>query len=685
MSRLTWYWHRLRAMSPGEVAGHLRKKIRQSTDAKRTTWPAVDLQRPASFPVLPPPELAPASLRAALRGEVTDILAGRWRFFGQIELQVDDPPRWQFDYAAGRSQETSASGLHLNYRTMPAGVDSKYVWEPSRWSQLVRLAMAAHILGDARAADKCLEWLEDWVRCNPPYRGWNWTSALEVGIRLIQFTWIDALLQNFQSANDERRARPGETADRKALPATGGPISERLRSLREAILPAHVWYAWRHRSFGSSANNHLLGELVGGIVATARWPALERCGTSLDELQRRWEHEVLAQFDDDGGNKEQALNYQLFSWEFCWQARLALIAAGRSVDPAVEKRLRAAAQFFVDVQIPSDPWDYGDSDSAYVTPFFSDDRQVVAEWHRWFFAPDSSPALAYWLGTVPLAAEPQRTQPAGRTSWHHLEPSGHATRDVGRLTLRWDLSPLGLGTMAAHGHLDALHLSVWADGVAVVIDPGTGAYHADKPLRNWLASRAAHNGPAPAGEEWPKRLGPFLWAETHGRLRLENSRAGATDQAGAEWITPGSIMRRAIDIESAGTTLTVTDLVNARVAQTAAGQPFVVRWQFAPGTRVETLSPRRFRVHRPGASPASPAANSGQPAEVALEIDVGPAWSNVACVTDPGQVPTVDPGHPLAGTVSPTFRHTLWAPYLKLTASETDPHTRGFTTTFRAL
>ena len=29
---------------------------------------------------------------------------------------------------------------------------------------------------------------------NPPYRGWNWTSALEAGIRLIQFTWIDALL-----------------------------------------------------------------------------------------------------------------------------------------------------------------------------------------------------------------------------------------------------------------------------------------------------------------------------------------------------------------------------------------------------------------------------------------------------------------------------------------------------------
>ncbi|NJS37915.1 MAG: hypothetical protein HC783_01725 [Rhodobacteraceae bacterium] len=29
MSKLAWYWHRLRAMSPGEVALHVRKKLRQ--------------------------------------------------------------------------------------------------------------------------------------------------------------------------------------------------------------------------------------------------------------------------------------------------------------------------------------------------------------------------------------------------------------------------------------------------------------------------------------------------------------------------------------------------------------------------------------------------------------------------------------------------------------------------------
>jgi hypothetical protein len=41
---------------------------------------------------LPKPEDAPEVLREALRRDVENILAGRWRFFGHLEVQVDDPP-----------------------------------------------------------------------------------------------------------------------------------------------------------------------------------------------------------------------------------------------------------------------------------------------------------------------------------------------------------------------------------------------------------------------------------------------------------------------------------------------------------------------------------------------------------------------------------------------------------------
>lgn len=645
MSRLSWYWHRLRAMSPGEVARHLRKKFRQKADAKRTTWPEVDLTCTGAFPQLPPSKSAPESLQAALRRDADDILAGRWRFFGHLELKVDDPPKWQCDYLVGRDMQTTASAFQLNYRTLPSGVDSKLIWEPSRWYQLVRLAMAAYVLNDGRAAGKCLDWLEDWVRHNPPYRGWNWTSALEVGIRLIQFTWIDALLAKLTDP---------------------GNIPTRLAKLRREILPPHVWYAWRHRSFGSSANNHLLGELVGCIVATARWPGLACCGASLETLASAWHNEVVAQFAKDGGNQEQALNYQLFSWEFCWQALLALQAAGQAAPKAIEDRLRKAARFFVQVQVPEDPWDYGDSDSAYVTPFFGEEATAVAEWHRWFQDSTSSPALGYWLGTKPIAAASERGSEAEH--WHQSKPSGYAMRPFADWRLRWDLSPLGLGSMAAHGHLDALHLSLWVQGVALIVDPGTGAYHADKSLRNWLASRAAHNGPVPESEEWPKRLGPFLWAETHPSLELESD-PDRPHSAMAELITPTLVLGRSIEFHSELQAMTVTDWVESRRDdRVEAGRHFVVRWQFAPDTRIEVMSTRCFRATRQNA---------------VVEIEVSPSWEKVSLVTDPAQARLVDPDAPLAGTVSARFRQTVWAPYLKLTAQSANGRSGEFTTIFR--
>jgi hypothetical protein len=536
----------------------------------------------------------------------------------------------------------------LDYRKLPGGADSKLIWELSRWGQLVRLAQAAYVLGDNRAARQCVRWLGDWVTHNPPYRGWNWTSALETGLRLVQFSWIDALL-----AQSRTSVSP--------VPGTADPALEALRS---AILPAHVWFTWRHRSFGSSANNHLIGELTGLILATARWLALARWGTALQELQRRWEHEVLAQFAEDGGNKEQALHYHLFSWEFCWQACAALAAAGRTVSPAVDERLRRAAQFFVDVQVVSDPWDYGDSDDAYVSPMFADETTALKEWYEWLRAPTSSAALDYWWGTSRRAFNLEIADGKERRGrWLAHVASGQWVWRDERWTLRFDVSPLGYLATAAHGHLDALHLSIWYQGVALVIDPGTGAYHADKALRNWLSSRAAHNGPGPIGLDWPRRVGPFLWQEYPEPPYPEET--GATNVR-ARVKLPHASLQRAVAV--------LPDGAGCEVQDGWAGGPiaeFSVFWQFAPGSAIKKVSDRRFTVTRSGVS-------------VVVEVDAN--WAEVQWAEPTAEKRDASAGPAdtdLAGTVSPAFRKTCRAPYLKLMARG-DGKRRLFCTTFLA-
>ena len=499
--------------------------------------------------------------------DAESILAGRWRAFGHLELVVDDPPQWHRDYLAGQDLATGRSAFKLDHRTLPGGADIKLIWELSRWHQLVRLAMAGYVLQNDIARGKCVDWLEDWVTHNPPYRGWNWTSALEAGIRLIQFVWIDALLA------------AGNTGDRTAHPATD--LEPRLTKLRAGLLPPHVWFTWRNCSFGSSANNHLLGELAGCILAIVRWPALAVLCASLEELQACWEREVLAQFAEDGGNREQALNYHLFALEFCVQASLALETAGRKPSPRVQDRLASAARFFTEVQATDERWDYGDSDDAFVTPFFADDS--VLEWRDWLESSGQEGAIQYWLGPVSppsmdRARSPKRAIEVG--GWSVYAETGIAVRDADPWRLRWDVSPLGYLSTAAHGHYDALHLSVWVDGCAVIIDPGTGAYYGDLRLREWLASPAAHNGPCPLGVPGPRRLGPFLWADHHPMplLKTEGQEAAASLR-----IANVRVCRRIFNVMPER----AWRVEDACFRTDGLPGPFTVRWQFAPACEVE--------------------------------------------------------------------------------------------------
>ncbi|MBL9127440.1 MAG: heparinase II/III family protein [Verrucomicrobiales bacterium] len=631
-----WYWHRLRAMRVAEIRQRIAQKWRKRADAKRPPDFARDEASvaPSDWPALPSRDTAPEAVTAPLRQDATTILAGKWRAFGHLQIQVDDPPRWFTDYAARRDHPTARPGVRLNHRELPAGSDIKLVWELSRWQQLVRLAQAAYVLNDRDAAQKCLDWLDDWRRKNPPFVGWNWTSALESGIRLINFAWIDALL------------------------AAAGVDAASLERLRTAVVPAHLWYTWRHRSFGSSANNHLLGELAGLVVAVVRWPGLAAWAAPRAELRALLETEILAQFAPDGGNREQALNYQLFAWELAWHADAALAAAGQPLGPEARERLHRAGDFFVTVQNPAEPWDYGDSDSATVVPVFGDEARATAEWYAWFSQEPAGAAIRWWLGEPPPPVQPPTCVRAG-ADWLVFPDTGQATCWSGPWSARFDLSPLGYLATAAHGHLDALHFSLWLDGVALVVDPGTGAYYGDVRLRAWLASWDAHNGPHPGGIPFPKRLGPFLWGPHHGAPSWQ-------------WLEPNTIVgelalprgiasrhvRRVVDPETDNDGWEIDDLYQPAAPDAEPG--FRVCWQFAPGTRLEAVtgSPRFFRGERMGRR---------------FTVGFDSAWNTLRFLPETSESVGFPVAGDLTGLCSPAFRRIQAGPRVELSTHGANP------------
>jgi hypothetical protein len=633
-------------MDVAEMRGRLRKKGRAFFDQRRQRdWGGVSLEVSGGFPNLTDRKAAPPSLRLALEKEMQAILKGHWIAFAHVPITVDDPPKWHRDYLAGQDVPTSQSAFQLNHRKLPGGADIKMIWELSRWFHLVRLAQAGWLLENETAVLKCVRWLEDWGLHNPPFVGWNWTSALESGIRLIQFAWIDALL-----AGLVERLGLGAEWDR----------------LRYEILPPHVWFTWRHKSFGSSANNHLLGELSGLIVATSRWKNLQEWGAPLAELQLSWEREVLSQFAPDGGNREQALNYHLFSFEFSWQARNALMAAGLKVGEAVEERLARAAEFFLDVQVPSDPWDYGDSDNGFVTPLFEQDGRAGEEWYEWLEGKRGG-AIGFWLGAAPLTLTPAlahapalHSDPAVKESgnWRVFAESGIAVQCAADWTLRWDFSPLGYLSTAAHGHLDALHLSIWFRGIAMIVDPGTGAYYADEKVRKYLSSWEAHNGPRIVGVDWPRRLGPFLWSDHHSPPTWEAT--------GADKMTA---QLRLLDTPRAGM---LPKLLSRSIARIDSGDGWLVedvnetgvgivsvRWQFPPGSVLTQHSEGLLQLER-----------NGQSIWIQVEAPEIKAYPHSGSSRrEEAHIRSEPPYVGCYGICSPSFRRIERGPYLELSSS----------------
>lgn len=607
-AKFFWYLHRLRAMEPAEIAGRVAEKTRKWTTASAMAN-LESFQLAAPTPLAPPKlhkrNEAPATLVQAVAHDAARLRSGAWTLFGWKTVEVGTPPRWNHDFLHDAAVPVDVESHKLDHRNLDQGADARCAWEINRWTELVRLAQNAWLNDEPADAALVQDWLADWCEHNPPALGLQWTSALEVGLRLINFCWIDALIR---------------ACDRPELTAAQDRLAQ-------GIVPVHAWWAWRNRSFGSSANNHLMGELAGVVIASRRWPCLARLGCCGERAWQMLEHEILRQFAPDGGNREQALHYHLFAWEMAWQAALAVGDLATPVLP----RLREAARFFVHATPENPSWDCGDSDDAVITPFAIDRAAAAAEWRAWFTGRSPKSALSFWLGESPA---PGKETPV--TGWRHFPDTGLITRDSAPWTIRADASPLGLGRLAAHGHLDALHVSLWHRGQPVIIDPGTGAYFSDPALRTELADWTAHNGPVPViGRDHPRRLGCFLWSGHHPVPRVEL--AEDDDLCVMRFVTESSpFVKRTLRQTANG--LEIEDQITGSIGHQ-------VTWQFAPGCAIDS-GDTGWKLILPNGT--------------ALRITL--------------DSPQLDSAEIISRTVSPRFKQTESAPALRVRFS-TSLHT----------
>ena len=155
----------------------------------------------------------PEGARAAIIADADRLLKGEWEMLGAVRTDMEQPD-WFRDPVTGRRSAPDAYAFRLNQRDEAGVGNIKQVWEVNRLQHLTLLATAWYLTGEDAYAQRVADQLRSWWRENPFLSGVNWTSGIELGVRLINFAWIRRLLDGWPGAADLfERERPGGAAD----------------------------------------------------------------------------------------------------------------------------------------------------------------------------------------------------------------------------------------------------------------------------------------------------------------------------------------------------------------------------------------------------------------------------------------------------------------------------------------
>lgn len=540
---LAWRLNRLRAMSAREIGHRVGQRVRMHLEragldgAARYRAPA---ERAGSPWVAPLPCGFDADVYAAAASR---ILLGRFDLFALQDADLGFPPEWNRDPKTGTVAPLTFGKL-LDYRDERLVGDIKYLWELNRHLELVTLAQAWHLTRRPQYAQGCRSLLTSWLDACPYPRGPNWTSSLEHGVRLVNWSFAWHLLGGSGSW------------------LFAGPEGARFRTRWLESVYRHCHFISGHLSRHSSANNHLLGELLGLFAGAVTWPAWPQSRRWQQLARRELERESLRQTGPDGVNREQATWYHHAVADTMLLAALIGRANGCELGREFWRRLEAMLEFIASIMdVAGNVPAIGDSDDSRLVRLcparelcvyrsllatgailfdradFKRKARVCDDKTRWLLG-DAAAARFESIAGGGAGAPCRRSFPDGG---YYVLGSGFGTPREVRIVA--DAGPLGYLSIAAHGHADALSFTLAAGGREVLVDPGTFAYHTRAAWRQYFRGTAAHNTVRIDGQDQSVSGGSFLWL-VHADARCE---LFTTDEAGDHLIASHEGYRRLDD------------------------------------------------------------------------------------------------------------------------------------------
>lgn len=490
MGKIQWYINRLKAMNVREVMWRLDQKRIEKQEASRFGGTKVNVGSeiwPEYGGLLFDVNALGINYQNKAFGTNTDIHL----------LKGADYEKWPDTFS-----------YKLNYKQRDDLGDARTNWEKNRHFDWALLAKAYYVSREEKNLTQLKNTADDWMEKNPFLHGISWTSAMEFAIRSINWMYALAFVQ---------KARPSQS-----------PFKDEVdlfeRKLKNGIINI-TDYLTKHYSRFSSANNHLLVEataigLAGYAFGHKPWQEL---------AVRILTDELPEQNYSDGVNKELSLHYQTFGME----AYLLLSHVMQKNNDARWKQwvpmLQKEAEF-----VAHSTWrektvcEFGDDDEGKIL-----DLQG-SEWHQWEWVLQLASLVTgvrysrfeevcentHWLFSEEeiVNIKQQPLYNASKSRCFEIGGNSFLRDKDNRILIGIDHAELGFGSIAAHGHADALSFQMLVDGEVVFADPGTYIYHCWIEERNKFRKTINHNTLCLIDNnksfiDQSKMLGAFMWGD----------------------------------------------------------------------------------------------------------------------------------------------------------------------------
>lgn len=491
MADIKWLFNRLQAMSIPEVIWRISRKLMQKKEEKLfKSKPAAVVDR------LFNDKLKGLSFQSELL-----FLNYKNNEFAENQIQLlggFDYNKYKKDWFGGfqtHNKWNMKFSYNLEYKQRDDIGDARTNWELNRHFQFAILAENYYVTNDKKYLDEFILQFEDWNEKNPFLWGISYVSVMEIAIRASNWCYACAFLSKAENV-------PCEIIDK----------------LKTGILNM-TDYISNHYSRYSSANNHLIVEAYaigqsGILFGFDKW---------VEAAVKILTRELVLQNYPDGINKELSLHYQSFYMEAMGLMLRLLKKNNIPVPESWENSLDKMCMYVADCMGKyGEIVEFGDNDEGkildlqggkinhykYVLEIFScllnkkycdfDHNKTI----RWLFTDDE------------IIEAKKKPLYNNQKSVCYKEGGNSVLRsNDGKILIGIDHGDLGFGSIAAHGHADALSFQLFYEGESVFADIGTYIYHCDLKSRNYFRKTENHNTVSIGDKDQSEMLGAFLWGK----------------------------------------------------------------------------------------------------------------------------------------------------------------------------